>query len=785
MTRRDLRAQRGGILVLSALLFPVFLLLVALVVDVGNWYTHKRQLQIRADAGALAAGVSYAQNWASCVKSDLSPGYDPIADPIAKAAAANAIANAARQYAADPEASDYQPPGSMPASLFNTEIAKQANLDVVVNSPSYTDDTDYTDGTAGQLADPCYLHTTGDEVSPAGGHWVDVKVKERDLPSLFGSFGLPLSRNTARARVEIRPAVSVNNFLPVGVPDAVIVKAQLRYFDECRDPGRLTPIQTVDLAPLPDSDQVAYQSAGGGALWGPQTPGSVPAVGDRSRSVSLPLPPSAGCGQPYLPVGVQVRLTSRAQIDINQDCATLATLKFADCFSRLSQIRVWNGGDPELKPRVKNVVLTGGCPFDPYFGRLPETASSCAIETGPPGPKRLQVSYGATVDVDWGTRDDAALAVAANFWVKVNGVRLDPPAANQPSGVWTTLGTPFRADPGSNDVTVELDWDDMTTSPPHFWRGLACKNGDQNPCRYDGPVENVHRAFVGTRTNAGAVELVRTSGSTFLAGLPGQPLDNIIDGTTPSPSIFPTLGIRAVLKVGQLTTLRLDDPQANQTLRCDPDYAQGQEFKAFESGCKPWYKANTFTDPLWWNATTGTCPTRDKFFFYGTNLLYGTNSSTNAWACVPTAPGLSPPVIAEGMSVATKNCAVIQNNSCGLTVCRNPGNYAQWLENGGDSFDSRIVRVFVIPYQALKGSTGGDPSETAPIATFAAFYVMAWGGNNDKNEDPCKDPTVPMPPPGAVVGRYVQPVDYQGGPVDSTKVCVVGQLAVCRAVLVR
>ena len=210
--------------------------------------------------------------------------------------------------------------------------------------------------------------------------------------------------------------------------------------------------------------------------------------------------------------------------------------------------------------------------------------SRASAETGPPGPKRLQVSYGATVDVDWGTRDDAALAVAANFWVKVNGVRLDPPAANQPSGVWTTLGTPFRADPGPNDVTVELDWDDTTTNPPRFWGALKCTKS-QNPCRYDGPVENVHRAFVGTRANAGAVELVRTSGNTFSAGLPGPPLDNVADGGA-TRAVFPTLGIRAVLKVGQLTTLRLDDPQANQTLRCDPDYAQGQEFKAFESGCK-------------------------------------------------------------------------------------------------------------------------------------------------------------------------------------------------------
>lgn len=138
----------------------------------------------------------------------------------------------------------------------------------------------------------------------------------------------------------------------------------------------------------------------------------------------------------------------------------------------------------------------------------------------------------------------------------------------------------------------------------------------------------------------------------------------------------------------------------------------------------------------------------------------------------------------KGRRVATKNCATVLNNSCGRTSCRNPGNYAQWLANGGDSFDPRVVRVFVIPYQSLKGSTGGDPRETAPIDSFAAFYVMAWGGNNS-NRDPRPDPSVPMPPPGAVVGRFVQPVDYQGGPVDSTKVCVVDQLEVCRAVLVR
>ena len=82
-------------------------------------------------------------------------------------------------------------------ALQNTEIANQSNLDVVINSsdPNYTDDTDNTDGGVGVVADPCYSHTPAtDSISPGGGQWTDVRVKERNLPSLFGGIGLPLSR---------------------------------------------------------------------------------------------------------------------------------------------------------------------------------------------------------------------------------------------------------------------------------------------------------------------------------------------------------------------------------------------------------------------------------------------------------------------------------------------------------------------------------------------------------------------------------------------------------------
>ncbi|HET6616317.1 MAG TPA: pilus assembly protein TadG-related protein [Gemmatimonadota bacterium] len=771
------RDERGAVLVMAAVMIPVFLLLTALVVDVGNWFTHKRQLQNRADAAAFAAGIEYAESWKQCVQSG---------DLTLKANTARMIANAARQFAADPEATDYAP-DPLPSVLWNSEIANQANLDVMINSIDYTDDNDYTDGGTGNVANPCFPHPA-DDIS-AAGHWTDVKVKERDLPSLFGSVGLPLARNGARARIEIRPAISGHRFLPLAVPNNNITKVQVRYYDECRN--QLIPGSTQELAPLADPDQAGFAAAGGGTLWGIKIPGSDPPEGDSSRSFDLVLPSYGGCGQDYLPIGVEVRLASRDEIDINAPCDALALSKFADCFRRLSQIRVWNDGDADTEPRVRDVFLTGGCPSaDAYFGPLPVAATECR--------------FGANVDVEWGTRDNDELAESDNFSVRVNGVDLDPPGPTTPSGLWSTASNTIIANPGANTVSVEVDWEDTNTA--HTWEqgGGQCKNGN-NPCKWNGPAAPAHRAFVGTNTNAGAVTFIRSSREQFVPGpgpgmepVPGSAFDNIADGGVTVP-VFPTIGTRSVLKTGVLTTLRLDDPQANQTLYCDPNFAQGQEFSTFRWGCQPWYAANEWGGD-WWNTGTKTCPQRDQFFSYATMPLFGENGMNNAWQCVPTAPGLSTPMVGEGLSVATDNCSNINNNQCQTTSCLVDGNYdgkpgstdPGWKNrlNGLGSRDPRVVNLFIIPYQSLKGSSGGDPQETAPILGFASFYVMNWTGSNSQNSDPCPDPTfgsinVPNPPSGAATGVFIETVDYETGPVDPLATCVEGQLTPCRAVLVR
>ena len=174
MTAR-LRGERGGILVLSAVAIPVFLLLTALVVDAGNWFTHKRQLQNKADAGALAAGVEYISQLNNCVSAPGPTG--------------TAITDVAKNFAGTTEA--------IPGSKYNTTINEPTRLTIRVNATTATA-ADWSDG-----GSPCADHTTGDSIS-AGGMWTDVKARETNIGTLMGGFGLDLLSVEAQARVEVK-----------------------------------------------------------------------------------------------------------------------------------------------------------------------------------------------------------------------------------------------------------------------------------------------------------------------------------------------------------------------------------------------------------------------------------------------------------------------------------------------------------------------------------------------------------------------------------------------------
>jgi hypothetical protein len=167
----DLADERGGVLVTVVLFLPVIVLLITFVVDVGNWFEHKRHLQLQADAGALAGAGGFTVPCAD----------DPIVDET-------------RRYAGDPAH----------GSPYNLQVAPtdQANVHVLINSTSYWNEggTNYSDG-----GPPC------------SARMVDVKITESNLPWFFGLDVVPAIN--AHARVEIRALSRSQGALPVAVPD--------------------------------------------------------------------------------------------------------------------------------------------------------------------------------------------------------------------------------------------------------------------------------------------------------------------------------------------------------------------------------------------------------------------------------------------------------------------------------------------------------------------------------------------------------------------------------------
>ena len=138
------------------LFLPVVMLLAVFVVDVGNWFEHKRHLQLQADAGALAGGGSFTY---PCTN--------------------DTIVERARTYAGDPSSS----------APYNAQIppTEDSNVHVLVNSGEYWNEggADYSDG-----GPPC------------SARMVDVKITETDLPWYFQIATVPAIN--AHARVEVQ-----------------------------------------------------------------------------------------------------------------------------------------------------------------------------------------------------------------------------------------------------------------------------------------------------------------------------------------------------------------------------------------------------------------------------------------------------------------------------------------------------------------------------------------------------------------------------------------------------
>ena len=728
---------------------PVFILFLAIALDVGNWYTHRRQLQIRADAGALAAGVEYQSRLVACLQTD----------PVVAGAAIVAVA---RDYAGGTK------------NIGNP----QGSVSTAINSSTFGG----FDGSDG--GNPCFKHLPDatDYVSPNGGRWTDVKVRETNIPTLFGMFGFKLPQITARARLQVAPATSDNQFVPLGIPDPLISKAEARFVNTCVTEGQsgyylsLTDGQTkLDLTRLADQSQAPQYVT----LWGPTD----------GQTHSLVLPSGATCagtnrqGQNgYIPVGVEIRAAGFSWVDIDgPSCSDLhansAASRYADCWSDPSEIRVWKDVDPNVgDPAFRNVNLApaGGspaCRYDPHF-----TATQCAAS--------------ASVVVGWGNRPGALSDTShVSYSVTLNGVSLAPVSGK--NGIWSGSGIPNMSAGGVGDVSLTWSWSDTNTADTWLNHG-ACKPGNKNPCT-EGPfpATSVHRTFTATRDNAGALQLLQVS----TGGPPGVGAllyDSANVSPTPTPALTLTVGLQSPFDpstTNPLTVLRTDSPQGNQSLNCNTQ-AQGDDFDEYAGGCQKFYsvdtyaKTNTLNNTWWQGGPPHSCPAA------GTIWGLPNDAALNAWLCVPTAPSPSSPAVACGLAARTGNAPGATGVGCQSNLtCAHPNRYADYIAGTDDPGDPRVVKLFVTPFAAFKNVNGS--TDAVPILDFGAFYITGWGAGDKPREDPCLTGN----PPGSVpddpaldrqiVGHFVKWSEPNVGPVDLTQDCNLTELRPCRAVLVR
>ena len=201
MRRLDYREERGVMIVLVAIVLPLLLITAAAVWDVGNWWTHRRHLQTKADAAAFAGGAAWSF-------------------PCATDSDARIVAEA-RKYVGPhmgPAGQDFTA-----GTTYNPQIGGTpgSRIHVVLNGADWWDDD------AG--LDPA------DQTTPAGSiceaKLLDVKTTEGDNEPLFGL--IPFVADIKRkARVQIQEAEGVSGLLPIGVRIPKPAAAAAVFYDE-------------------------------------------------------------------------------------------------------------------------------------------------------------------------------------------------------------------------------------------------------------------------------------------------------------------------------------------------------------------------------------------------------------------------------------------------------------------------------------------------------------------------------------------------------------------------
>ena len=530
----------GATLVIFAIWLPVLVLFGTLVLDVGNWFVHKRHLQTQADAGALAAGGSF----------NLCFG----------GGGSTAIENMARRYAGDQGA----------ASAYNSQVggSNRGSLTVRINSKTYAVGGPGPDDTV--------------EAPACTAKMVDVKATEANLPLFLGIVPKFLSMSllpaiNAHARVEVRNETTSRGALPVGVPDVNPAAAIATFVDDatgaplsgCTNSATSValPACTVPLAQgtaLPNG-VVQWDSAGSVA--------TVP-VGVTNVGVRIALAGTALCNaaaSPQCGPGISAAAGSALCSQVLVTCYETGTS------TSLVRIRGWSStpsGAQPSPPQARSVQLTPGTGCsDPYFSSDKETCPNVRI----------------AAHIDVGSLAASSVVITAFGGNCPNkGCVLTHGAGD----LWTSGDIGIS---GTGVVPFTLNWEEQSGTVT----GLGtCNNKGNNPCKGTFSPNPIRRSYIASDALSGPIKLLQVWN--YDGGAPGTFwADSFQSNASPNThKLVVKLGITASLANAQsvsdpIVALRVLGGSQNQSLDCDPSVSTLADELA--QGCRPVYAKNTGT----------------------------------------------------------------------------------------------------------------------------------------------------------------------------------------------
>ncbi len=298
--------ENGSVLVIVAVAMTSLVLIAAFVIDVANFYSHKRHLQLQADAAALAGAHNL----------------------VAKGCSNALIESGARAYGGSDS-----PDGTLIRQQpYNDQLGgtPARKVHILVNS------TDYWNGSDTSLSDgpPCVKG------------YVDIKATESNLPWFFGFGGFVRSIN-AHARVALVEQSTASGTLPIAVPNPLPTSAAAIFINEGTGAVLATqPLAHVGMGPSLDMWQTS--------------PGSVTLPGTATGVVI------ALSGRQTL----QLAGLTLAQICSQQltDCYDSSSDPPAIGLSFIRGYSVSGSGTQPAQPKLRSVELFGaGC--SPYFAK--------------------------------------------------------------------------------------------------------------------------------------------------------------------------------------------------------------------------------------------------------------------------------------------------------------------------------------------------------------------------------------------------------------------------------